>query len=73
MPLAEQLDGAKLVKYDPISGLTLAWHGGTGIHGYTASGKEVAYWQVDCTETHAPIGQIEESMKEHIDEQYFPG
>jgi hypothetical protein len=29
MPLAEQLDGAKLVKYDPISGLTLAWHGGT--------------------------------------------
>ena len=38
-----QMDGAKLVRYDP-DGYVHTWHGGTGVHVYDASGTEVHYY-----------------------------
>lgn len=49
MTLREQIDGARLVMAhnDACVPLTLAWHGGHGIHAYTDDGREVDYWILD--------------------------
>jgi len=39
-----ELDGARLVKYDPDCDLLYAWFGGHGVHVYDESGAEVDYW-----------------------------
>ncbi len=47
--LREQLARAKIIMVDDDAGLWLAWFGGHGIHAYTDSGREVAFWQVGYT------------------------
>ena len=44
--LMAQLDGAQLVKYD-ADGFLFAWHGGSGVHVYDASGTEVHYFMLE--------------------------
>lgn len=47
MTLAEQLDGARYVKYDEDRGYVLAWYGGFGFNAYDAgTGDEVAHWNL---------------------------
>ena len=71
MPLGEKLDGAKMVMYDPASGYTLCWFGGTFIHAYDESGREVAYWGVDSHEREADPDQIKKSMARRIANQDY--
>jgi len=73
MCLAERLDGARLVRWDPISNLILVWFGGHGVHAFTVGGKEVAYWNTgDAAQINAAVEDIEASMEERIDQQDYP-
>ena len=47
MSLAEQLQGAKIIRRDDARNLTLVWYGGHGIHAFDADGHEVAFWNID--------------------------
>ena len=46
--------------------LTLAWHGGTGIHVYTDAGEEVHYWMLGGSKTNAAPEDVRESMLDYI-------
>lgn len=73
--LVKELEGAKVTKYDEQSGITFAWFGGQsmGIHGYDASGEEIAYWTMGGCETdYATIEEVTASIDRHIADQYFP-
>ena len=72
MSLGEQLDGAKIVRYDEQSGLTLAWFGGHGVHAYTENGLEAAFWNVgDFANNDADEAEVLESMEERINGQDY--
>lgn len=72
MTLGEQLNGAKIVRHDDVSGLTLAWFGGHGVHAYTANGREVAFWNTgDFAVNNASEDDIQESMQDRIDNQDY--
>ena len=53
------------------AGLTLAWHGGTGVHVYTDDGREVHYWTIGGSKTNAEPEDVRASMIAYIggDEQ----
>ena len=69
MTLREQIDGARLVMAhnEACVPLTLAWHGGTGIHVYTDAGEEVHYWMLGGSNTNANPERIRESMIAYIE------
>ena len=65
MTLGEQLDGAKLVRYDEETELTFSWFGGHGVHVYDESGQEVDFFSVgDFAENDVPEAEIIEAIKE---------
>ena len=66
MTLREQIDGARLVMAHNDAELTLAWHGGTGIHVYTDDGREVHYWMLDGSKTNAAPEDVRKSMLTYI-------
>ncbi len=67
--LAEQLDGAKYVKYCPEEDVTFAWHGGHGIHIYDKSGTEIDFFNVgDFSVEEASVGDIAQAVEEKINE-----
>ena len=67
--LAEQLDGAKYVKYCPEEDITFAWHGGHGIHIYDKSGTEIDFFNVgDFSVEEASVGDIAQAVEEKINE-----
>ena len=71
--LAEQLNGAKMVRFDPDTGLTLVWFGGHGVHAYTSEGREVSFWNVGSFEAdHASEKEVADSMDETIEEGTYP-
>ncbi|WP_020373841.1 hypothetical protein [Sulfobacillus thermosulfidooxidans] len=47
MSLPEQLNNARLVRYDDKTKITMAWFGGRGIHVYTADGREVEVYNME--------------------------
>ncbi len=67
MSLGEQLHGARIVRHDPESGLTLAWMGGHGVLAFREDGLEVAFWSVgDFAESDAAESDVLESMEERM-------
>ncbi len=72
MSLGEQLHGARLVRHDAGSGLTLAWHGGHGVHAYADDGLEVAFWNVgDFARSDAGEQDVLDSMRERMEDQDY--
>ena len=72
MTLGEQLDGAKMVTYDPDYELTMAWFGGHGVHAYTLEGFEVAFWNIgDWSLDSATPEEVEEDMGEMLVNQNY--
>ena len=66
MTLREQVDGARLVMAYNDAGLTLAWHGGTGIRVYNDDGEEVDYFSVDCGKTNAEPEDVRTAMLDYM-------
>ena len=65
MSLGEQLNGAKLVRYDERTELTFAWYGGHGVHVYADTGEEIDFFNAgDFAEDSASEGQIIAAIKE---------
>ncbi len=73
MSLGEQLHGARLVRHDAGSGLTLAWHGGHGVHVYADDGVEVAFWNVGANDMarDADEQDVLDSMRERMEDQDY--
>lgn len=70
--LAEQLVGARIVRRDTLAELTLAWHGGHGVHAYTDTGREVAFWNVgDWEHNNASEKDVLDSMAERQEFQDY--
>jgi len=70
--LMEELDDAKIVKYDKERKLILAWFGGHGVHAYDQCGNEVSFWNVGSFRKSADIDEIEQSMEKAIKTGYYP-
>ena len=66
--LAEQLDGARYVRFDAVRGFVLAWFGGHGCHAYSAEdGQEVAFWNIgDFAQNEADFEEVREDFEEHL-------
>ncbi len=72
MNIFDQLADAKIIVVDPDAQLFLAWHGGHGVHAYTADGTEVAYWNVgDFARTNADPRTVRRSMRDRIQRQDY--
>jgi hypothetical protein len=74
MTLAEQLDKARLVRFDFKQRVVLAWFGGssTGIHVYSEFGEEINYWQIDLSIQGDPIDSVEDSMVRTMESGGYP-
>ena len=73
--LAQALDGARFVQYDPKTGLTIAWHGGHRIRVYNAQGKEVGTWAIGDYSRPAEevtLTQVAASVQERMQEDDWP-
>lgn len=66
MTLREQLNGVRLVIAYNDARLTLAWHGGHGIHIYNDAGTEVGYFMVDGSKTNAAVADVRAAMRNYI-------
>ena len=69
----ELLKSARITEHDTVSHFILAWFGGHGVHAYTIYGDEVAFWNVQGCENDADPAVVQQSINEHIADQYFPG
>lgn len=68
MTLAEQLDGARIIKQDALRGYVLAWFGGHGIHVYDELGRDVAFWNVGSfAQDDADPQEIIDDMNEEVE------
>ncbi|WP_053958326.1 hypothetical protein [Sulfobacillus thermosulfidooxidans] len=71
--LAEELRGARIVRRDALRGLTLAWYGGHGVHAYTDSGYEAAFWNVgDTAQDNASEAEVLDDMEDRIATGEYP-
>lgn len=67
MTLREQIDNARLVMAHNDAELTLAWHGGTGVHVYADDGREVDYFILDGSKTNAEPEEVRAAMIAYIE------
>jgi len=67
------LHGARIVRYVEEYGITLAWFGGHGVHGYDETGKECAFWNTGSfSQNSATEEQVNDSMDSHVESGDFP-
>jgi len=72
MNLAEELDGAKIVKYDKNLDSVVVWFGGHGISAYTSDGKVFAFWNLHSDRDEGPTRkEVEENIDRHIKNQDY--
>ena len=67
----QDLDGARLVRYDEDSGLLLVWYGGHGINAYNTSGDTVAFWNIASKGDEATLEEIERSIENRVVKQDY--
>jgi len=71
--LFRSIKKGKIIRVDIDRDLLLVWEGGTGIHAYDATGKEVDYWMIEDVPEEKREAEIIKSMEERISgaEQYL--
>ena len=76
MSLGAALDEALLVRFDPNTGLTLAWFGNEHIRAFNPQGEEVSAWSSGASDFNTPgfdnRAVARRSMETHIQEGYYP-
>ena len=71
MNLAEELNGAKIVKYDKNLDSVVVWFGGHGISAYTSEGKEFAFWNLHSDKDFPTQEEVETNIDKHIKNQDY--
>jgi hypothetical protein len=60
-----QLQGAKVIVADEENDVVFAWHGGTGIHVYDRSGREVDYFMTGGHKSSATASEVRAAIRRH--------
>ena len=69
--LAEQLDGARVVRTYIDAGVVLAWHGGHGVHVYYLDGEEADFYNVGSFAQDAATEEdVRDSMEQYMRDAY---
>ena len=71
MSLLYQFNNIRASVYDEEQDLLIAWHGGHGIHAYTALGEEVCFWNLEGFSKDPTYEEVQSNILEHIKKQDY--